>query len=217
MTVHCIITLLCFLFFSLSILIYLSLLTLSFRYDIKNTISHANKHEGLVTFILAFKSPFKSFNIADPYSRSTWHIFLSSSYHLSPVCTNNSPLFLFYSSIFHKLNLSVEKEIGWWICNHRQGEPPSCCPKNNPGNTSKKLNDMRKFSSTYTYTHAWVCHASVNTVHHSLGAHVFRYFLHTPSHFLLLLLPHHACRGHDTIWQTNIFQPGLLRHVKTTV
>lgn len=121
------------------------------------------------------------------------------------------------SSIFHKLNLSVEKKIGWWICNHRQGEPPSCCPKNNPGNTSKKLNDMRKFSSTYTYTHAWVCHASVNTVHHSLGAHVFRYFLHTPSHFLLLLLPHHACRGHDTIWQTNIFQPGLLRHVKTTV
>lgn len=121
------------------------------------------------------------------------------------------------SSIFHKLNLSVEKEIGWWICNHRQGEPPSCCPKNNPGNTSKKLNDMRKFSSTYTYTHAWVCHASVNTVHHSLGTHVFRYFLHTPSHFLLLLLPHHACRGHDTIWQTNIFQPGLLHHVKTTV
>lgn len=40
-------------------------------------------------------------------------------------------------------------------------------------------------------TRMWVCHASVNMVHHSLGAHVFRYFLHTLSHLLhpLLLLP----------------------------
>lgn len=215
MTVHCIITLLCFLFFSLSILIYLSLLTLSFRYDIKNTISHANTKGWLLLFShlnLHLNLSILPILIRVPRFDMTYFFIINLSYF--PCLHKQFPP---VSSIFHKLNLSVEKEIGWWICNHRQGEPPSCCPKNNPGNTSKKLNDMRKFSSTYTYTHAWVCHASVNTVHHSLGTHVFRYFLHTPSHFLLLLLPHHACRGHDTIWQTNIFQPGLLRHVKTTV
>lgn len=105
MTVHCIITLLCFLFFSLSILIYLSLLTLSFRYDIKNTISHANKHEGLVTFILAFKSPFKSFNIADPYSRASFQhdIFFYHQAIIFPLFAQTIPP-CFYSILVFFIN-----------------------------------------------------------------------------------------------------------------
>lgn len=61
------------------------------------------------------------------------------------------------SCIFHKLNLSVEekkKRDDEFATAPQTRRAASVRAKNNPGNTSKKLNDMRKFSSTYTYTHA---------------------------------------------------------------
>lgn len=47
-------------------------------------------------------------------------------------------------------------------------------------------------------TRMWVCHASVNTVHHSLRAYVFRYFLHTLSHLLPPPPPPPITRVEDT-------------------